>query len=173
MSFSKFYVILGLVGIGVLSRLLPHPPNCTALNAVALLSAYHFKNCGLAFAALCATLFLSDSLIGYHSMMPFVYFSFGLIILMGFKLKSSSLTRVSWVSVSSSLVFFFITNFGEWFAGSLYSKTVEGLNLCFLAALPFLGYQVFGDLCYTLLLFTLLNAFERYTASAQPQKQIS
>ena len=159
MSFSKILTILGLIAIGVLSRLLPHPPNCTSICSIALISAFQFKNCSLSFATVAATLFLSDLAIGFHPMMPFVYFSFGLIILMGVRLQKMTTTSIPLISLTTSLIFFFVTNFGEWFSGSLYPKTIQGLSICFFAAIPFIGNQILGDLCYSVLLFGLLHAF--------------
>lgn len=157
MSFSKILTILGLIAIGLMSRLMPHPPNCTSICSIALISAFQFKNCSLSFAIVAATLFLSDLAIGFHAMMPFVYFSFGLIILMGVRLQKVTVTSIPLTSLATSLIFFFVTNFGEWFAGSLYPKTIQGLSLCFFAAIPFIGNQIFGDLCYSFLIFGLLQ----------------
>lgn len=158
MSLSKILSILGLVAIGVLSRLIPHPPNCTSICSIALISAFQFKNCSLSFATVVAALLLSDLAIGFHPMMPFVYFSFGLIILMGVKLTKMTVRSIPLISLISSLIFFFVTNFGEWFAGSLYPKTIQGLSLCFFAAIPFIGNQVLGDLCYSFLIFGIFQA---------------
>ena len=158
MSLSKILTILGLVAIGVLSRFMPHPPNCTSICSIALISAFQFKNCTLSFATVAATLFLSDLAIGFHPMMPFVYLSFGLIILMGVKLTKMTARSIPLTSLTSSLIFFFVTNFGEWFAGTLYPKTIQGLSLCFFAAIPFIGNQILGDLCYSFLLFGIFQA---------------
>lgn len=172
MSFSKILTVLGLIAIGVMSRLLPHPPNCTSICSIALISAFQFKNCSLSFAIVAATLFLSDLGLGFHPMMPFVYFSFGLIILMGVRLQKMTATTIPLTSLTTSLIFFFVTNFGEWFAGHLYPKTIQGLSFCFFAAIPFIGNQILGDLCYSFLLFGIFQTFNSRRVNSKTQMKL-
>jgi hypothetical protein len=162
MNFSRILVIAGLVMVGILSRLLPHPPNFTSLNAMALFSAFYLGSCWISFATVFVSLILSDLIIGFHSMVPFVYFSFGLIILMGYRLKNkASIKNIAATSLMSSILFFVVTNFGEWFSGTLYPKTLQGLSLCYIAATPFFVTQVLGDLTFCVLLFGLLNVWNK------------
>lgn len=161
MNFSRIFVILGLVIVGVLSRLLPHPPNFTSVNAIALFGAFYFESKWLSFATVVATLILSDLAIGFYPTMSFVYLSFGLIVLMGSKLKNkASFGQITITSLASSMLFFVVTNFGDWLTLSLYPKTIQGLCLCYFAAIPFFVTQVLGDLSYGLLLFGLLNLYK-------------
>lgn len=154
MRVSRLLAILGLIMLGVISRLLPHPPNFTSISSIALFSAFYLRNCWLSFAIVFSTLFLSDYILVFHATLPFVYLSFGLIILMGYKLKSEiRLFYIAMVCVATSLLFFFITNFGVWMTDFLYPKTLQGLEMCYVAAIPFLMNQIGGDLTYSLLLF--------------------
>ena len=41
---KKLNFIIILIGIAILSRLIPHPPNFTPITAIALFSTIHFKN---------------------------------------------------------------------------------------------------------------------------------
>ncbi len=159
MESSRLLTILGFIAIGVVSRLLPHPPNFTALNALALFGAFYLGNSWLSLATLLSTLFLSDMIFGMHSTLPFVYLSFGLTLLIGEKLKRG-LYPQPLVCVGVSLLFFFVTNFGVWVTGALYPKTATGLGLCYLAALPFLSNQIVGDLAYGALLFSFIYVLE-------------
>lgn len=165
MKKSHFEAILGLVLLGVVSRLIPHPPNFTALNSIALLSAFHLKDLKSAFLTLFLTLILSDITLQLHSTMLYVYLSFGLIAFLGYKLQSTK-----WLPacvVGSSLLFFFISNFGVWFTTSLYPHTVQGLALCYLAAIPFFMHQLAGDLFYSMLIMQILNiAFQKERAES-------
>lgn len=146
--------ILGFIFLGMMSRLLPHPPNFTALNAIALFSICSLGNLGISLFTVFATMLLNDLVFGFHSSMCFVYLSFGLIVLMGYGLKSKrSLIRTSFLLALSSLLFFIITNFGIWLVGSMYPKTIIGLELCYLAALPFLANNLMGTLLYGGMLF--------------------
>ncbi len=147
--------ILGLMLLGLMSRLIPHPPNFTSINAIALVGALFLDKRWLTFTIVFCTLFLSDLLLGIHSTMHFVYLSFGLTICIGHQLKNTkSLSYFPLACIASSLLFFFITNLGIWLTGSLYSKTLEGLTNCYLAALPFLTHQILGDLTYSILLLS-------------------
>lgn len=160
MNFSRMFVILGLVIVGVLSRLLPHPPNFTSVNAIALFGAFYFESKWLSFATVVATLLLSDLAIGFYPTMSFVYLSFGLIVLIGSKLKKkASFERITITSLASSVLFFIVTNFGDWLTLSLYPKTLQGLGLCYFSAIPFFVTQLLGDLCYGFLLFGMLSLY--------------
>ena len=154
--------ILGLIATAMMSRLLPHPPNCTAMNAVALFGASVLGNLWITLGVLFASMFLSDLLLGFHSTMPFVYASFSLAILYGyfFKCRTSHSAKL-WGSLAASCTFFLVANFGVWMVTSYYSKTVEGLLACYIAALPFFTNQLFGDLFYTLLIFGAFSLLER------------
>jgi hypothetical protein len=86
---------------------------------------------------------------------PWVYGSFFLYVLLGRLLAGTrSPWRVGAVSVLGSVQFFVITNFGFWYhpiglATPMYPPTMEGLIACYIAGLPFLGYTLVGDLCFT------------------------
>ena len=97
---------------------------------------------------------LSDLIIGFHSAMPYVYASFILIGLMGVYLKKNrSFGTLFTITLSSSLLFFFITNFGVWATGTMYAKNVYGLLQSYVMGLPFLRNTMLGDLFYTFAFF--------------------
>jgi hypothetical protein len=154
--------MLGLIFLGMMSRLLPHPPNFTAMNAIALFGISYLGNLGNSLFTVFVTMLLSVLAFGFDSSMGFVYLSFGLIVLMGYGLKSKrSLIRATFLLPLSSLLFFIITNFGVWLLGSMYPKTVIGLELCYLAGIPFLANNLIGTLLYGGLLFGWLALAER------------
>lgn len=153
MKDSRFFIILGFIIIGIVGRLIPHPPNFTPINALALFGSCYLGNRWLAVLILLSSLFLSDVILGFHSVMPFVYLSFTLTIMMGWRLRNKTFHHIPTVCLASSFLFFFITNFGVWLTNVLYPKTLIGLEMCYLAAIPFLTNQLLGDLTYTFLLF--------------------
>tara|TARA_B100000513_G_C11757642_1_gene136422 strand:- start:242 stop:502 length:261 start_codon:yes stop_codon:yes gene_type:complete len=59
----------------------------------------------------------------------------------------------------SSLIFFVVSNFGVWIIG--YPKTLEGFITCYIAAIPFFGWTIAGDLFYSFSAKLSLNFFER------------
>ncbi|MAT79656.1 MAG: hypothetical protein CBD98_001565 [Flavobacteriaceae bacterium TMED238] len=155
MKISKIYFVTAIIVVAVLSRLVPHPPNFTPITAVALFSIINFKNkyLGLSIPIIC--LFISDLILGISLINFFVYFSFILISVVGYLLKKINITSI----LASSLIFFTVTNFGVWLIG--YPNTIEGFIACYVAALPFFGWTIAGDLFYSYSAKFSLNFFER------------
>jgi hypothetical protein len=168
MNHSRFFAILGFILIGALSRFLPHPPNFTAINTIALFGACYLGSLSLTFFTVFSVMLFSDLILGFHSSMLFVYLSFGSVILMGHWLKNSKI-QIPLLLLLSSLLFFVVSNFGEWFSGTLYPKTIAGLELCYLAAIPFIANQVLGDLFYGLILFGSFSLAEKFIPSINTQ----
>ncbi len=147
----------GLVLAAALSRLLPHPPNFTPIAAIALSSAVYLDK-RYAFLVPLAAMLISDYFIGFHSGMPWVYGSFLLIGLIGLWLRSNKRPLpIVGASLTSSLLFYIITNFGVWYTGTMYPKTWAGLVECYVAAIPFFQNTLFGDLAYTAALVALFE----------------
>ena len=159
--------ILLVIGIAVLSRLLPHPLNVSPLAGIALFGAAAFKNRGLAILIPIFAFWLSDVILNntlyrgfydgvtlVHSGMIWTYGAMILIAIVGFlALRKISLPSLVGASLSSSLLFFALSNFGVWVSGTMYPKTIEGLVACYVAAIPFFQNTVAGDLFYTLAIF--------------------
>lgn len=146
---ALMYKILGLIFLGVMSRLIPHAPNFTAINAIALFGFYSLGSLRMSLITVFSVMLLSDLFFGFYSSIIFTYLSFGLIVFMGYGLPPKiSLRRTTFLLVISSLLFFIITNFGIWLVDSMYPKTIEGLGLCYLAAIPFLANNLLGTLFY-------------------------
>lgn len=175
MHYSRIIAISGLIIFGMLSRYLPHPPNFTALNSIALLTACFLgSSLTISLMVVWAAMFLSDLIFGLHSTLPFVYLSFGLIVLLGHRLRANQSVRgLPFFLSATSLLFFAVTNFGVWLTDSLYEKTLSGLGLCYLAAVPFLANQVFGDLIYGMAMFGSFVLAEKYFPSIQEQKGVA
>jgi hypothetical protein len=86
-----------------------------------------------------------------------VYFAFLLIVLLGtLMLKQITAPRLAAAAVSSSLLFFLVTNFYVWLGISgipMYPKTGAGLLACYTAAIPFYWNTLASDVLYVGLLF--------------------
>ncbi|TQE67573.1 hypothetical protein FF021_17495 [Leptospira noguchii] len=78
-----------------------------------------------------------------------------------FKVASDNTISVLGVTLVISIQFFFISNFSVWAFFSLYPKTIDGLSICYIAALPYFGGTLFGNLIYTPALFRVLDRVER------------
>lgn len=151
---SRFWVITLLILAAAFVRLIPHPPNFAPIAAMALFSGAYFNKKSFAFAVPLAAMFLTDAIIGFHSSMWIVYLSFALIVLIGmFMLKNVSIKNVVLASVTASISFFIITNFGVWAFGTMYPKNIAGLIECYIAAVPFIQNTLLGDLFYSGIMF--------------------
>lgn len=138
-----------IVLVIVLSRLVPHPPNLVPVTGIALFSGAFLRS-RWSFSVPLAAMFISDALIGFHEGMGFVYGSFFLIYLLGLLLRENqSVLRLLGVTLTASVLFFVITNFGVWLQSDMYAKTLAGLRDCYIAAIPFFRNTLTGDLIYT------------------------
>ena len=152
---NKNVFVVSLIFFAILSRFLPHPPNFTPIAAIALLSSKGFTNRWVVFLIPIVSLFISDLFIGLHATIPFVYFSFILITLLGMYVKKINIVSV----LLSSTIFFLVSNFGVWLL--YYPISVEGVVQCYTLALPFFLNTVLGDLVYGALLIYPFYALQR------------
>lgn len=143
-----------------LFRIVPHWPNFTPVAALALFGAATFERKWLGLAAPLLAMLLSDALIGFHSSMGAVYISFGLTWLLGlWALRQPTAGRIAAASLTSSVLFFLITNFAVWYGSSFYPQTLPGLMSCYAAGLAFYNGTSFflngllGDLFFSALMF--------------------
>ncbi|MGQ9835944.1 MAG: DUF6580 family putative transport protein [Thermoanaerobaculaceae bacterium] len=157
---KKLAVLSGLILLAALFRLLPHPPNFSPMVAVSLLSGAHLGKRFWAFLLPGFAWLATDGFLelltgqGFHSNMPAVYISMLLIVALGGNLQGRvAVKSLTLASLVSSTLFYFLTNFSVWFTGTLYPHTPSGLVACYLAALPFFGLSLLGDLVFSFLLF--------------------
>ena len=136
-------------------RLLPHPPNFSPIAAMALFSGAYLPRRAIAFAAPFGALVLSDALLGgFYPGMNFVYLSFGLTVLIGWAIaRRKTPLRIGGAALTSSVLFFVLTNFGMWLFSGFYPLTWPGFVACYAAAIPFFQNTLAGDLFFTALLF--------------------
>ena len=59
--------------------------------------------------------------------------------------------------LTTSLLFFIITNFGVWISGTMYTLDLNGLISCYVMALPFYKGTLLGFVCYSTFLFGVLE----------------
>lgn len=135
-------------------RLVPHIPNFAPIGAMALFGGVYLNKKYALLIPLIAMI-LSDFFLGFSAATPFVYISFLLIGCLGLLLrKHMSFKNILLATLSGSLLFYLITNFGVWLVGNLYPHTLSGLVLCYTLALPFFRNTVLGDLFYVGLFFS-------------------
>ena len=154
-----------LIFIAALSRVLPHPPNFSPIEAVALFGGAYFAKRHWALLVPLMAMFASDLLLGifnggiYWSYFAsagylLVYACILLSTLLGFGLRGKvNGGRVLSYSLAGSALFFVITNFGAWLSDPAYPKSLAGLAAAYVAGVPFFQWTVLGTLLYAALLF--------------------
>lgn len=167
MKKGNWIFIFALILVAGLSRLLPHPPNFTALGAMALFGGAALNSKILRIALPLAALFVTDVIINntiyynaaegftlFYSGAIWTYLAIGIIAVVASGIVSKlNISKVVLGSFTASALFFIISNFGVWSTGILYPTTVEGLVTCYAAALPFFGNTIAGDLFFSTVLF--------------------
>jgi hypothetical protein len=150
---SSPWIVFGLIGLGVVSRLVPHPWNATPVMAIALFAGTYLPGRWGVLAPL-GIVAISDLAFGWHNTIPFTWGAFALTgLLGGWIQRRPSAGRIVTASLTGSVLFFLITNFGVWAVGELYPSTAAGFWQCYVAALPFFRGTLLGDLVYTAAFF--------------------
>src|SRR4029079_153164 len=73
---KKYFIVALLIMLAVITRLVDHPFNFTAIGALALFSGSVIQNKKLAFLVRIAAMLIGDSILGFHSSMIPVYICF-------------------------------------------------------------------------------------------------
>jgi hypothetical protein len=163
-SAPRTLVLVGLVVMAALSRLLPHPPNFSPVEATALFAGAYFVDRRLAIVVPLAAMFLSDLFLGFHAGVPVVYGCMALMAWVGRGLmEKRSAARVAAFGFASAVFFFVVTNFFVWATQGIYPMTGAGLVASYTAALPFFQNSLAGVAVYSLVLFGGFALVERST----------
>jgi hypothetical protein len=150
----QFYTLTAIIFALAIFRLLPHWPNVSPIAAMALFGGAYFVDRKLAFIVPFLALLLSDFILGLHGSMIFVYAGFALTVMIGFMLKSRvTVSTLLLAVVSSSVLFFLLTNFGAWLTMGLYPMTPEGLMQAYVAGIPFFQNSLLGNMVYAAVIF--------------------
>jgi hypothetical protein len=167
---------LTLTVLAALVRLLPHPPNFAPIGSVALFGGAKLRGWQAYVVPILAMLLtdpirsrLEGNYAAYSWGTLFIYTAFLVNVVLGrvFLRNSSSVRRIVAVALAGSVQFYLITNFSVWWRGfSLYPHNFAGLMACYIAALPFFGRTVFGDLFYTGVLFSAYALLQRRYSEA-------
>ncbi len=163
-----------LIAAATLLRLAPHPPNFQPIDALALFGGAVLPGWS-GFVVPLGAVALSDALLGFYgAVMLWVYASYVLMIILGrLVLRRRSMVRIAGAAVASAILFYLVTDFGEWM-GPLYPHTLGGLAASYIAAIPFLRSSVLSDLVYSFALFGIYDAVllaERRRAAVVPAQR--
>lgn len=161
---NKNKLALGLIAVGILSRILPHDPNFTAVGAATIFAGIYLPK-KYTFVIPLSIMLVSDLFLGFHQTMGWVYASYILIALLSTRMKHIIVTPLV-----SSVLFFVITNFGVWNTGTMYAHNLAGLIECYTMGLPFFRGTLAGDMVYTAL---LVGGYSYFLADARRELKIT
>ena len=148
------FIILIIVILAAVTRFIPHPPNFTPIIAMGLFGGAYIHRRSLAVLIPICAMALSDLFLGFHGTIYFVYGSLLLVTIMGMILLNKiTIKNCTVAALSSSFLFFFITNLGVWLTSSYYPKNIQGIITCYTMALPFLINTLTSTLFYSAVMF--------------------
>ena len=161
------WVLVAMIVAAALSRLLPHPPNFSPVEAIALFGGAYFASRVWAVLVPLAAMLISDvvlaalnggsySFANYFASTSFwvVYGCIAVSTALGFGLRGKVRgAKVLGYSLVGSVLFFLATNFGAWLGSTMYPQNGAGLVAAYAAGIPFFQWTVLGTLFYSALLF--------------------
>jgi len=155
---------LFISGILALGRIIPHPPNFTPILATAIFTPYIIKDKWIAISIPLLAMFIADLVIGFHPYMLWVYGAIGLSTLISnWSMKfNKKYMQLAIMTVVSSILFFVITNFAVWTIWDYYPKTIDGLIICYIKAIPFFQNTLLGTMIYTAIIILTIKKGEKY-----------
>lgn len=174
-------VLAAMILLAALSRLLPHPPNFSPVEAIALFGGAYFASRAWALLVPLAAMLVSDlvlaatigsSYAGYLGGISFwsVYACIALSTLLGLGLRGRiGGARLLGYSLAGSVLFFVVTNFGAWLASPFYPQTAAGLGAAYVAGIPFFQWTVLGTLAYAVILFGGFALLRRHVPALRAQ----
>jgi hypothetical protein len=162
MPTRRLYVLVLLIVAAALMRLIPHPANFVPITAIALFGGAYLLDRRMAYLLPLGALVLSDLWLGFHAQMWLVYACFMAVVWIGTRLQGHrGVLPVAGATVASSVLFYLVTNLGVWALAGLYPHTLDGLLVCYVAAIPFFHNALLGDLFYVGLLFGGFSLLDR------------
>ncbi len=177
----NLFLILGAVLVASVFRIIPHYPNFTPVAAIALMGGAFIGNRWLSVLVPLLAMLVSDYLtlvfVNAAWATPYEYFSsVGTLFIYASIVVTTLLGRLngrpqneSFISknysgklafnaLAAAIIFFVLSNIGVWLNGDIFATNAVGLGATFIAALPFFGYNVAGNLLYSFLFFGILEA---------------
>lgn len=152
------------------SRLLPHPWNFAPVTASAIFGGMYLSK-KWAFIIPLGSMLVADLFLGFSlTDVPFVYGSIALSALIGGWIgakreqKAVFITSLLFGTLSSSVLFYVVTNFGSWLTLSMYSKDLTGLMQSYVMAIPFFKNSLAGDLFFVSVFVIVYELAVRFTA---------
>lgn len=168
----KIPLVISAILIASFFRVIPHWPNFTPMAAIALLGGAFLNSRIMAVFVTIISLFISDiltlNLINSQWISPrdffdspatwILYVSYALMVFIGFHFLKSQQSgkNISISALACSSMFFLTSNFSVWMINELPKNTV-GLLQTYALGIPFLAYDIAGNLFYSFLFFGIFR----------------
>tara|TARA_Y200000002_G_scaffold165385_1_gene136388 strand:- start:45 stop:563 length:519 start_codon:yes stop_codon:yes gene_type:complete len=153
---KNILLFLSCVGIVLIFRIIPHPPNFTPVIALSLYLPIIFGLWSLPFCILGFA--ITDYFVGFHSLLIWTWGSLVLVGLIS-KFSKNIINRLT-LAFLGSLIFFALSNLGVWLAGSYYEPNIEGLITCYIMAIPFFTNTLISTMIFSI--FIEFFVFSKY-----------
>ena len=159
-------ILLSFIALGFLTRtVFTIGPNVEFVTIASLGAGYFMNNKKFALIVPLIIMSLSDAVIGNTSIFLFTWSAFLITPLIGIVLSKSDKKDSKYFatlagfggSILSVLIFFLWTNFGVVVTTAMYPDTVSGLINSYINALPFLKNQLYGNMIFAPIIFTLVS----------------
>ena len=153
---EKIFLFIGFFLLLITSRVFSDIPNFTPTLSLIIFASYYFRNLTISSSIVLLSQIVSDIFIGFYSYIFFVYGSFLVIIYIApIIMKKLTTMSVLVTSVISPTINIIISNFGVWFAGSLYTRDLNGLIECYVAGLPFYDESLLSTILFSYTIFII------------------
>ena len=144
---KNFLVFASCVGIVLLFRIIPHPPNFTPVITLSLYLPFIFGVWSIPFCILGFA--ITDYFIGFHSLL---FWTWGALAFTGYTSKfCNKIFSRMFLSFIGAITFFIISNFGVWITGTLYEISAEGLLNCYIMAIPFFNNTLLSTMFFAVI----------------------
>ena len=175
---KKNILPIGLMLVAFVCRLIPHIPNFTPIESIALFGGVYLASKRLSFLLPIVAIYFSDlilnntlyriyfpdteGIVWISSYMIWTFIAVIGIVLFGQILKNrlKPYTIIGF-SFLSSILFFIVSNFGAWAGSLIYPKSILGLMECYTAAIPFFINSLLSNVVFTIALFGLYELLSR------------
>jgi hypothetical protein len=164
-------LIIAFIVLGFLTRtIFTIGPNVEFVTVASLGAGFFMNNKKLALIVPLVIMALSDAVIGNTSIFIFTWSAFLLTPIIGIVLSKLNMQKgilhpaLAGLggSVLSVIIFYLWTNFGVVITTTMYPDTISGLMNSYINALPFLKNQLYANIIFAPMIFTLVALAKDY-----------
>lgn len=189
MNNKDFLLAFLFIAIGFIYRIIPlHLPNFTPIAAMALVGGMYMNKKALAFLVPIAALYLSDLILnnfifkdalgtttgGLVLWADYMYFTYGamlITVLIGMALSTKSIgSKIVGGTLTSSIVFYLLADFGSWLSLPIYTKNFGGLVAAYIAGFPYFLMTLLGTMIFSIVFIGSIEYLKRAKAVKLSQK---